>query len=354
MASAWVRRRMTKRKGVRFRVEYRLGGAGTSVHYAGTFATKKEAMQRRGWVLGELAAMRVPDVRLVAPTPIETLGQLAERWRASRIGVSHGTRATHIVNLSRIVPVLGEKPPASITKADVAELVTKLDAQKLARESIRKTISTLAMVLDHAEVSPNPARRVELPERLVEEVNPPSAAQLEAVFASLPKAYRLALLLLDATGMRVGELEALTWGDVDELAGRWRISAARTKTRRPRWVDLPDVLLEAIVELVPREDRDLSARVLAEVTADRLRTAIGRACKATGTPLFSPHDLRHRRATLWHLGGVAAAQAAAWLGHSPQEHLRTYAHVVLDRRELDYAKLLGRDRTVLAQVLASA
>ena len=40
------------------------------------------------------------------------------------------------------------------------------------------------------------------------------------------------------------------------------------------------------------------------------------------------------------LGGVPAAQAAAWLGHSPVEHVRTYAHVVLDRREVDYDMLM--------------
>jgi integrase len=27
--------------------------------------------------------------------------------------------------------------------------------------------------------------------------------------------------VLDATGMRIGELEALTWGDVDEPRQRW-------------------------------------------------------------------------------------------------------------------------------------
>jgi hypothetical protein len=30
------------------------------------------------------------------------------------------------------------------------------------------------------------------------------------------------------------------------------------------------------------------------------------------------------------------AEAASWLGHSPQEHLKTYAHATLaDRTELD-------------------
>jgi integrase len=86
--------------------------------------------------------------------------------------------------------------------------------------------------------------------------------------------------------------------------------------------------------MVPREDRDLEAQVFAGFANTRFRTALQRACKATGTPLFSPHDLRHRRATLWHLSGMPAAEAAAKLGHSPTEHLRTYAHVVLDRTEI--------------------
>ena len=58
-------------------------------------------------------------------------------------------------------------------------------------------------------------------------------------------------------------------------------------------------------------------------------------------PEFSPHDLRHRRATLWHLQGVPPVEAAAWLGHSPTEHLKTYAHATLvDRSELDHARLV--------------
>jgi integrase len=70
------------------------------------------------------------------------------------------------------------------------------------------------------------------------------------------------------------------------------------------------------------------------------------ACKAAATPAFSLHDLRHRRATLWHLGGVPAAQAAGWLGHSAHEHLRTYAHVMIDRTELDYSKFLEHERSI--------
>jgi integrase len=303
---------------------------------------------RRDWIAGELAAGRVPDIALARPTPEASLRDLAETWRASRIGVSAGTRMRHGVELARVLHTLGDRDPASLTRVDVRELVARLHAAGLARESIRKTLGTLAQVLDHAEITPNPARGAELPEKDVEEVRPPSAAHIEAVLGAIPPRYRLPVLVLDATGMRVGELEALTWGDVDEGARRWRVSASRTKTRRSRWVDVPDPILDAVLELMPREDRDLEGRVFAEATADRLRTALARACKATGTPLFSPHDLRHRRATLWHLAGRPAAEAAAQLGHSPTEHLRTYAHVVVERREIDHAGLVKSARGVSA------
>lgn len=346
MASSWVSKQ-TLKAGVSYRVRYRLGGREAERLSGGSFPTMREAKERRDWIAGELANMRVPDLQLVGSTNVETLKTVAEQWRTSRISVSDGTRATHVVNLARIVPVLGENFPSAITKADVAGLVSKLHEDGLARESIRKTIATLAMVLDHAEIVPNPARRVELPERTHEDVNPPTAVHVEAVLAALPAVYRLPTLVLDATGLRVGELERLTWGDVDEHEGRFLIAAARTKTRRPRWVDVPDVLFDQVVELMPREDRgDLTGQVFAGFGADRFRTALTRACKATGTPHIHPHDLRHRRATLWHLSGVPAAQAAGWLGHSAQEHLRTYAHVMIDRTELDYPKLLDRERMI--------
>jgi integrase len=135
-------------------------------------------------------------------------------------------------------------------------------------------------------------------------------------------------------------------GDLDEQEGRWRVSQAKAKTNTLRCMPVHETVFASDVDLVPRDDRDVTARVFEGFGADRLRTAITGACKAAAVPTFSPHDLRHRRATLWHLQGVPAVDAASWLGHSPQEHLRTYAHVVIDRSELDYADLLGDARMV--------
>jgi integrase len=348
MASCWIERRIVSRGKTRYRVRFRTGGAESTPRLGGTFKTMREAKARQAWVFGELAGMRVPNFRLLDDaTERETLANVAERWRTSRLDVSEGTAATHRVNLGRILPRLGSQPIADIKPATVAGFVGELSTAGLARESIRKTVATLAMVFDFDGIAPNPARdrAVRLPREDKVEVNPPTATHVLAVHALLPKAYRLALLVLDATGMRVGELEALNWGDVDELAVRWRVTAAAAKTRRARWVPVHSSVFDAVRDLVPREDRNLDAQVFADFGADKFRTALTRACKATGVPAFSPHQLRHRRATLWHLNGVPVAEAASWLGHSAQEHLKTYAHAALvDRSEVDYATVLVGDR----------
>jgi integrase len=60
-----------------------------------------------------------------------------------------------------------------------------------------------------------------------------------------------------------------------------------------------------------------------------------------GIPVFSPHDLRHRRISLMHLRGMPWARIGEFVG---QRNLavtaNTYTHVLVDETELDYAELL--------------
>jgi hypothetical protein len=94
MASTWIRRRSTRGGATRYRVEYRVGGRESRPKYGGTFKTKREAKVRRDYVAGELAALRVPDLRLIPQAPQRTLRAEAERWRRSRVDVSFGTQQT--------------------------------------------------------------------------------------------------------------------------------------------------------------------------------------------------------------------------------------------------------------------
>jgi integrase len=215
--------------------------------------------------------------------------------------------------------------------------------------SLAETISVLAMMLDHGRVQPNPARdklMVKTPREERRELQPPTAAHVEAVVRLLPKQYRLPILVLDATGMRIGELEALTWGDVDEPRQRWRVSGAVAKTGRARWVPVPIDLFEAVTRLVAREDRVPERPVFQGFGGDRFRTAITRACTAAAVPQFSSHDLRHRRVSLLHLGGMPWARIGELVSHDDlMTTASTYTHVVAEEGELDYSSLLSKSRS---------
>jgi len=270
-----------------------------------------------------------------------TLRAVAERWKASRVDVSEATVIYHRSALNRAGPLL-ECPVDEITAADVAALVASLAEAGKARETIRKTVTVLSMVFDHAGITPNPARdriRVRLPRVERPEISPPTHEHVEAVHRLLAPAYRLPLVVLDATGMRVGELEQLTWGDVDEERGRWRVSRAVAKTGRGRWVQITPEVFRAVLALCPRDDRSPARRVFQGFSADRLRTALSRACVAAGVPVFSPHDLRHRRISLLHLAGVPWARIGEHVGQRDLAvTANTYTHVMADR---DGARLRG-------------
>jgi integrase len=183
------------------------------------------------------------------------------------------------------------------------------------------------VVLDHAGVTPNPARdrtQIRLPRQEREEPNPPSAEHVESVYRLVPRRHRLALLWLDWSGARVSSIDRTLVSDYDETRRRVRLRAATTKTRRALWIDLPPALADALeAQLGPREDRDPAAHLFAPSGADALRTAIAKACAAAGVPLFSPHDLRHRRISLLHLRGVPWARSRSVNGTSPSPPTRT-------------------------------
>lgn len=193
-----------------------------------------------------------------------------------------------------------------ITVEDLNEAIAALSEAGRKPATIRKSIQTLATLLSDSGVEPNVVRdrRLRFPHERRGEIKPPTGEHVGAAHALLPARYRLPLLVLDATGMRVGELESLTWGDVDEPRSRWRVSQAASKTRRAGWVQVPPAVFDAVLELVPRDDRTAERPVFQGFGADRFRTALMRACRATGVPSFSPHDLRHRRISLLHLAGV--------------------------------------------------
>ena len=54
-----------------------------------------------------------------------------------------------------------------------------------------------------------------------------------------------------------------------------------------------------------------------------------RACHTAGIQHYHPHDLRHRRITVWHQSGVPAQELAERAGHAkPSLSLDVHSHVM--------------------------
>ena len=158
----------------------------------------------------------------------------------------------------------------------------------------------------------------------------------------MPREYVLPLLVIDECGPRVSELETAEVGDLDEHRRAIRVRWTVEKNERYRHLELPDDLFDALLAtLPPREDRDLDAPLFPDLTDARLRMAITRACKATGTPHFSPHGLRRRRGSLhYKRTGVArrGRRATRRLEAGRGRPLRLRAHRLPRGRPLDRAR----------------
>jgi integrase len=352
VASCWLVTRTTKHGERRYRVEYRLGGREAPTRYAGSFRTKREANLRKSWITGELAALRVPDLtRLTPDRPnAPALVAAADTWRASRVDVVEQTRNMHrsaVGRIFKVAPKMRGRRVDELTVDEVAELIAALVAAGYKRETIKKSRDALAMLLDFHAVDPNPARdkRVKLPKERKAHVPPPLAEQVERVVEALPRQYVLPLLVIDECGPRVRELETAQVGDLDEHRRAIRVRWTVEKNDRYRHLELPDDLFAALVAtLPPREDRELEAPLFSGLTDARLRTAITRACKATGTPCFSPHGLRRRRGSLHYKRCGSLAEVAELLGDSKRVAADHYVYALTDYREVDRSIVLARAR----------
>ena len=331
MPSLTITTRKT-RSGPRYVVHYRLGGRVYPLEHGGSFKTLREAKARRDLIGGELAAGRNPrellEAMIAAPPTARTFAQWAENYEASRVDVSPATRANTETHLKTLLPIFGERDPQTITFTDVQAWVS---GSGLSPGSLRPYIATLRLVLDYAGIEPNPARdkRVKLPELELDEINPPTTKQFLAVLERLSDRWVLPLITLEQTGCRSSELASLAWGDVDVAENRFRLRAARTKSRRARWVQVPEWLLTEIAATCPLEDRTAERKVFGGYTRGAARNAVARACVVAEVPHFHPHDLRHRRISLWHQQGIPVKNLAERVGHARASMtLDVYSHVM--------------------------
>ena len=146
------------------------------------------------------------------------------------------------------------------------------------------------------------------------ETPPPSQATIQAALAHLSGWRRLAVLLLEGTGCRRGEIATLTWSRVNLERREIRVIG---KTGA-RLVPISS-FLAAELEGCPRQGDRVFPQVMRNLPRE-----IGKACKAAGVPHFSPQGLRKVAVGRLLRSGVDLATEAKLLGHSIQTAFKHY------------------------------
>lgn len=313
----------------------RLGGRGTALHHLGSFRKREEADACADWARMLLAQGKAPDRRAALAVQDDAVAINVARavamWSEQRIDLSPGSRRTYAALAKLIADApIGRRPVTHVTPADVQALISTLAGRGLARDTISSTRGILAGALDEIGVDPNPARHrsIRLPREDRSVIEPPPYEHVVAVLDLLAPKYAIAIALLEATGLRVGEACALRQVDLDRSAGRVRVvrhARGSVKTKRSvRWAPCPVELCELLPEGNP----------VLGVTPDGVRNALERACEKAKVATFSPHDLRHRWAARQVQLGVPVTQIAEWIGHNrPSMTTDVYAVVVTDTEE---------------------
>jgi integrase len=99
-------------------------------------------------------------------------------------------------------------------------------------------------------------------------------------------------------------------------------------------VQVPEWLLEILLEGSPPDERSPDRPLFGwplDVGHPRQKVEklIAKACMAAGIPHYHPHDLRHRRITLWHGQGIPAREIGARVGQQQiSTTLDVYTHVM--------------------------
>ena len=147
-------------------------------------------------------------------------------------------------------------------------------------------------------------------------------------------------VILFWTGMRKGELLALTYEDVNfenktitinknfQIVKKERLITDPKTPRGRRVIAVNDIVLNCIKELWSTSYKPNKTDKIFYLSKDSLKRQLDTACKKAGVPRIRVHDLRHSHASYLLSNGVNIVILSRRLGHEKvQTTLNIYCHI---------------------------
>ena len=188
------------------------------------------------------------------------------------------------------------------------------------------------------------------PAALVEESEKPSAPPVERDYltaeelktlaaAKCPnEQVRAAFLFSCFCGLRLSDVEGLTWAEVHQDGDTWQVETRMKKTRQILYLPLSDAARRYMPERGDKGPQDLVFTLPKRVTTQcDIRTCVKRAGIAKN---ISFHCARHTFATLALTQGADLYSISKLLGHTNVNTTQIYA-AIIDQKKQDAVNLLN-------------
>jgi integrase len=224
-------------------------------------------------------------------------------------------------------------PNGSAYRLDTGGLARYTTARKsegIAPATINRELALLSTVLNDAIKQgfsvPNPVRghKQREPEGRQDFLHPDEAARLIQAAQDSRTPFLADWIILSLyTGLRFGELCALTWADVRE--DTLTVRAAAAKSKKSRTLKLIPTMV-ALIERQPHRGATVFTTPHGEPVKD-VRAALTHACERAGLRRITPHLFRHTCASWLVQQGVDLYVVKEWLGHSTITVTERYAHL---------------------------
>ncbi len=331
-----------------------------------SFGSLEEA---RAWRQETQVAVRRLSVR--APSRV-TVREAAEAWMAAaetglvrtRSGRPYKPAALRTYGLAlrtKLLPELGELRLSSVTRNQVQDLVDGLLRQGMASSSVSNAVLPLRAIYRRAlvrgEVAVNPTANLTLPAAEPRRLRVPRPEQAAALIDALPLGDRAMWATALYAGLRRGELQALTWANVDldqrliRVEHSWDpfVGLIEPKSEAgKRRVPISETLRAHLITHRLWQERGgdgflfcrKDGRTPFEPTTVLARAR--RAWKRAGLDPIGLHECRHTYASFMIAAGVNTKALSTYMGHSTITiTLDRYGHL-LPGNEREAASLLDR------------
>lgn len=274
-----------------------------------------------------------------APTRAPTFAEYGPEW----LTMAKAERQRHSTLIAKesklrlhVLPLLGDVRLDEVTE-DTFDLIKK-KREHLGSGTVNAILDTVLAMLRRVKTR----YKLELPEltrlpvdRKVLWYTPDELEQLLECASTFSPTVELYILLTGEAGLRVGEVCALKWTDVNfktnELHVRRSIVRRKegpTKSGKERQVPMSKRLRSALQR---HQAKKYGVRVLTrddgtDLTSDDVRHGLERVAKYAGLRVHGPHALRHCFGSRLMLSGAGANVVMELMGHSKLATTQVYVH----------------------------